>query len=82
MTPLADLFPEQGSMGSIINSFEPVVTERVQGLQSYLKALLQLSGIFTQPALLDFLDISGKGTSACPKKKSLTRFSGLSGFRY
>ena len=61
MLPLQEIFPEKGHFGSLLNSFEPVVTDRIHSLQRYLQALLALEGVLTLPIVQTFFDIAGKG---------------------
>ena len=63
MTPLTELLPEKGQMGSLFNSFDMVVKERLIGLRNYIQRLQQLSGISQVPQFLDFLDMEHKGIS-------------------
>lgn len=63
MAALQELFPEKGNFGSLVNSFEPVVTDRVHALQRYLQTLLSLEGVLTLPVVQSFFDIAGKGVS-------------------
>jgi hypothetical protein len=63
MAALQDLFPKKGSLGSLINSFEPILTERLHFFQTYLRNLLQLEGVLTLQTVQSFFDINGKGIS-------------------
>jgi hypothetical protein len=63
MAPLQELFPEKGTMGSLVNSFEPMITERMHSFQRYLQALLQLEGVLSLQSVQTFFDFNGKGLS-------------------
>ena len=63
MAPLQELFPEKGQMGSLLNSFDLTVKERLIGLRNYMQQLQQLPGINQLPQYLDFLDVEHKGIS-------------------
>lgn len=86
MAPLQELFPEKGKFGSLINSFEPVVTDRIHSLQRYLQSLLSLEGVLTLPVVQTFFDVNGKGFLTSLFFSSLffsltNNILGVSGFR-
>jgi uncharacterized membrane protein YheB (UPF0754 family) len=62
MTPLQEIFPEKGSLGSMINSFDSVVNERALRLQQYLQELLSHEKIKTDELVLNFLDVANEGS--------------------
>eukprot|EP00602_Paraphysomonas_sp_CaronLab_P009845 CAMPEP_0185027576 /NCGR_PEP_ID=MMETSP1103-20130426/12846_1 /TAXON_ID=36769 /ORGANISM="Paraphysomonas bandaiensis, Strain Caron Lab Isolate" /LENGTH=223 /DNA_ID=CAMNT_0027561665 /DNA_START=207 /DNA_END=878 /DNA_ORIENTATION=+ len=66
MASLVEIFPERGSMGSIVNSLEPNVKERTIAFQRYIQALLALPDITDNEIVMEFFD---------------TKFKGCSGFR-
>lgn len=63
MARLHEMLPEKGSMGSLLNSFEMIVNERLNGLRAYLHDVMKVSGVKEHPAFLDFLDTANKGIS-------------------
>lgn len=67
MSPLQSLFPDKGNMGSLVNSFDSVVADRIQAWRRYLPALLRLEGILTQDVVQRFFDTGGKGISGFRK---------------
>ena len=63
MGPMLEIFPEKGQMGSLINSFDLVVNERIVQLREYIRQLMRIREVVTQPCFLDFVDAEFKGVS-------------------
>jgi hypothetical protein len=61
MTPLQEVFPAKGSLGSMINSFDAITNERALRLQQYLQDVLSHEKIQTDELMLNFLDVANQG---------------------
>lgn len=61
MASLQEIFPEKGSMPSLVNSFDAITNERALRLQQYLQELLSNENIKNDEILLNFFDITNQG---------------------
>jgi hypothetical protein len=66
MAPLQEIFPEKGSLGSLVNSFDAVTNERSLRLQQYLQEVLSHEKVKTDEMMLSFLDVANQGSLLSP----------------
>lgn len=73
MESLQELFPDKGSLGSVLNSFDAVVVSRTALLQTYLQQVLKNERLKSDEIMLTFLDVSNQGASGFKKSVGPTQ---------